>query len=175
MQKINLPNEEIKMLYLKGMGSTEIAEKFNCDPITIRKRLKSIGVKIRKRSNLRRSIISIPDRDALIYFAGILDGEGSIPNLRVVGSRDFKHVEVDIANNSLELMEWLVSCFGGKYEHKTMKHGTTAQWQWRVRRLKDVFNLLIAVEPFLIIKKKRAIEVINYLDNRLGFIKEKTQ
>jgi hypothetical protein len=170
--------EEIKRMYERGMGADEIAEKVGgCCGCTIRNRLEKEGVPIHHRNNYRRQIIKIPGKDALIYFAGILDGEGSITFFNSPNSKDEQVVGIGIANCSIELMDWLVANFGHKYEEKRMNlpmidgrviYNRQRQWQWRVRRMRDCLALLEAVEPYLIIKREEAITAINYLKYRFA-------
>jgi hypothetical protein len=173
MKRLGLPDGKIKRLYLGGKGAPEIAEIYGCDTVTIYNRLRKMGVPIRSRYNMRRSILKNPTKDEIIYFAGILDGEGSIPRIKSDTCRGGVHPEIGVANNSLELMEWLSDKFGYGYTEKThyaSNHlGKQRIFQWRVRRLKDVHRLLKLSYPYLIVKKERAREVIKYLEMQYSF------
>lgn len=128
-----------------------------------------MDIKLRSRNNFRRSLLKHPTRDDIIYMAGIIDGEGSICFQKHPNARDNKVVDIGFANNSVELMEWAVDKFGYWYSEKHANKGTTAQYQWRVRRMRDVLQLCELLEPHLIIKKMKAQEVIKYLRKRLQF------
>jgi uncharacterized protein YjcR len=48
MIKLDLPNKQIAKEYIEGMSVTKLGEKYNCNRVTIWKRLKEDGVKIRE-------------------------------------------------------------------------------------------------------------------------------
>lgn len=87
------------------------------------------------------------------YLAGILDGEGYF------GLRQGKSYVVcmQVANNSLELMDWLYNNFGGWYtahlndrEHHEVTH------VWTISSKKELIDILPFIIPELIVKKVQA-------------------
>ena len=106
------------------------------------------------------------------YFAGLFDGEGCI-QYKDKGNKGIK-LEIVLGNTNKEVIEWLLSTFGGKYGFderckKNPRHKDV--YIWRVNRIADVLMLLSWVEPYLIIKKKKAREVIDALQERYPFLK----
>jgi uncharacterized protein YjcR len=47
MIKLDLPNKQIAKEYIEGMSLIKLGKKYNCNRVTIWKRLKKEGVKIR--------------------------------------------------------------------------------------------------------------------------------
>lgn len=167
MKRLEIPISEVIEMYDSGMGRGEIAEKYRCSDGAIKNLLIRNGVKIRHRNNFKRPILNKPSHDDIVYLAGIIDGEGSICFEKSPFARDNTVVTVGYANNSIELMVWTVEKFGYWFDEKKSNIGTTAQYQWRVRRMRDVLQLLEWLEPYLIVKKEIALKAIPYLKRRL--------
>lgn len=101
----------------------------------------------------------------IIYLAGMVDADGSISisrnapetvrNGRLKNPRYVLHLSV--VNTSMELMEWLVSTFGGVYRPRRMTRPEHQRvtYDWRFDNGK-AYPLLVALEPYLIVKKERA-------------------
>lgn len=95
------------------------------------------------------------------YIAGIVDGEGSI----YVNFKKF-HVRLFIVNTNSDLMNWL---------HEKLPHSHTSTVKPRKPNHKiryvlnlgslHTFHLFKLIQPFLIVKKKRAIAIIKLFDN----------
>lgn len=108
---------------------------------------------------LRSASLQVPTSEAQLgYIAALVDGEGTIRNFEHTGRH---RILVRIANTDRALMEWL-SQFGGTihwYEHPIKTHykpGGT----WTVSQAIDVYHLLIAIEPYMIVKRDKAQEAI---------------
>ena len=90
----------------------------------------------------------------LAYFAGILDGEGSI-GLRLEYKRSLSLV-VDIGSTSPELLEWLLATFGGMVyiQRKVSKARILSSRPFAVWRIRGdaASRLLRQVQPLLKIK-----------------------
>ncbi len=100
----------------------------------------------------RRQTIRVPtDERELAYVAGLFDGEGSISYVPLDnGHGSWK---LTITNTSWPMHEWLIERIGGGVTD--MKHNRVPCWQWRLNRQKDVFLLMEAIRPYLVIKRDR--------------------
>lgn len=107
------------------------------------------------------------------YLAGIVDGEGTIAiiaNKRWSKRRDKQYVYhravVCIANTDYKLRDYLISLnLGGLcYDHSPMKEGWKQSFQWSLTSSATVYSFLKVIEPYLIIKKDKAIEVMEWLE-----------
>ena len=111
------------------------------------------------------------------YLAGLIDGEGCITAWKywlVWKLGDKRHfcnpywqfsARVSITNTSLVLMKWLVSHYGGGFICKreaTDKH--KASFEWRPKGQKNMKLLLLAILPYLVIKREQAILLLEYIE-----------
>ena len=97
----------------------------------------------------------------LAYFAGIIDGEGSITasDNRISQKKMHFSTQLCLSTTDLPLIEWIIKHFGGKY-----KEYTPAQYSCKSRRRvykwsatgKRLEYILQAVMPYLVIKKREA-------------------
>ena len=99
----------------------------------------------------------------LAYFAGIVDGEGSIS---CMAPGITSHYEISIGTTSPELLDWLriKLPFGHLVTRKPVMNlaGTgfrKQQYEWKIRGALTVLNVLEVLIPYLTIKLERAIEV----------------
>ena len=91
------------------------------------------------------------------YFAGILDGEGTIT------FRGDRSVRITIGNTSWPLMEWLCR-YGGTIHAVKEIPNRLPVWRWSISHRSDVIALLRVLEPYLLIKRDRAREAITRLE-----------
>lgn len=112
--------------------------------------------------------IVIPDKALCAYLAGLIDADGSIRfktdhSTRTKNRRPF----VTVYNTSRELIDWLMATLG----HGCVAHGNLGREQvlsWTVQGARDVYALLTAIRPWLIIKSADA-------DTALWYLREKYQ
>lgn len=108
------------------------------------------------------------DKAKYSYLAGILDGEGCI----TIGAGKKEtcinyNAIILVQNTSKVLIDWLQSRFGGQvYLSKKLTEKTKAAWMWRITKKKEIELLLLAVLPYLIIKKEQAKVLLAFV--RLG-------
>jgi hypothetical protein len=108
----------------------------------------------------------IPNTDALTlaYGAGLGDGEGSM----VIGcSKRANHLpnhwlQVGIVNTDKELVDWLLSTFGGHISHYS--HRKRLCWAWRVMG-NEAKRFLQSILPYLRIKKEQASIAIAFQEH----------
>jgi hypothetical protein len=99
------------------------------------------------------------------YLAGIVDGEGTIcANKRAQG--DFQ-LQVAIYNTSLFLMKWIVKHVGGRYYVRSLigygKKPGRIQYMWLPSGKKNRENFLLAILPYLLLKREQAILALEFL------------
>ncbi|NFA89743.1 hypothetical protein EXM30_04850 [Clostridium botulinum] len=90
------------------------------------------------------------------YIAGIIDGEGSIMLLRFHNNQ-FPSPCISISSTTIELLEWIksvtkVGTIKRKKNYNTEKH--TDSFTYTIK-YNDAINLLIQIEPYLVIKNKK--------------------
>ncbi|MCW6060196.1 hypothetical protein LAV35_08130 [Clostridium sporogenes] len=90
------------------------------------------------------------------YIAGIIDGEGSIMLLKFHGNQ-FPSPCVSISSTTIELLEWMkdvtkIGTIKSKKNYNTEKH--TDSFTYTIK-YDDSINLLIEIEPYLVIKNKK--------------------
>lgn len=109
-------------------------------------------VAVRKR---RSSVLSIPtDERVLAYAAALIDGEGCI---RIKASKDHCYtLGVIIANTSDGMMAWLLEYFGGLVTPRRIRQRMKQVFVWEVSG-KQAATLLLAVFPFLVVKRAQAV------------------
>ncbi|NFL96896.1 hypothetical protein FDB73_11115 [Clostridium botulinum] len=91
------------------------------------------------------------------YIAGIIDGEGSIMLFRFHNNQ-FTSPCISISSTTIELLKWIKSVtkmgtIKRKKNYNTEKH--TDSFTYTIK-YNDAINLLIQIEPYLVIKNKKA-------------------
>ena len=94
------------------------------------------------------------------YLAGIIDGEGTV-TLAKNRKTETPSPSVTVANNNLELLEWIKGLVGGtiisKKKHKA-HHSDSYAWAMRSDK---AIQLLKDIRQYLIVKKPQADLIIN--------------
>ena|SRR5690554_2377984 len=90
------------------------------------------------------------------YFAGIIDGEGSI-TLTKLHSNEFRRPVITISSTDLELLIYLKELTNGYlYNKKNYKPGIHKNsYILNIKNKNDVFNVLRETHKFLRVDKKR--------------------
>jgi len=169
MKKLNLPNDEIRDLYLSKMMSTvQIAKIFGCNPSTILERLKDMNVKIRGgRHHVKKFFpksIRIPNsQEKLAYFGGIIDSEGTVGFiLNKKRSQDKVAPRLKVGNTDYKLITWLTSELGGRVYTRNERGRHKPCYEWFVSGVQNIQPLLKAILPYLVIKREKAKEVLKF-------------
>lgn len=101
----------------------------------------------------------------LSYFAGIIDGEGSIgiEHLSPTKGRvkDYYNCRLTVINTSQPLMELLVNFFKGSYDQRKKLEGRKKCYRWHVFG-EDLENALKELLPHLFLKQEQAKLVLQY-------------
>lgn len=110
--------------------------------------------------------------EQLSYFAGIIDGEGSIcvdlqrASEKFGRKHDYYTLRLSIVNTNKELMEWLVKNFSGSYYQRRPKAGYKICYTYRIYGHK-LADLIVACIPYLIVKRPHA-EIVNKFRTTVG-------
>lgn len=101
------------------------------------------------------------------YLAAIIDGEGCLSigagRRQKWGVINYNSI-VSVANTDIRLIKWLQENFGGNFF--TAKQATPRNkipYVWRLLKKKDIELLLLAIMPYLIIKKERAAILLDFV------------
>jgi hypothetical protein len=99
------------------------------------------------------------------YIAGIIDGEGTVELQKYVNWNTYDELEkpiCSIANTHMYVLCWIQDRFGGLLkQQRSTGYGKKRCYVLRFRRA-EIEVLLEAVSPYLIIKKKKALKVLQY-------------
>lgn len=123
--------------------------------------------------------MSLPSKTDWAYMAGIMDGEGSFCISKVTlhsksGKPYFGYdCKVMVANTSEVLIKWLVGKFGGKYRVGVNEASKQAQawgskktirpcYRWTMEGYRNQELFLLAVIPYLVIKRAQAIVALEW-------------
>ena len=99
------------------------------------------------------------------YVAGIIDGEGCV----TIGAGKKEtcinyNAIVAVQNTSKKLIDWLQLKFGGQvYLSKKETKKTKAAWMWRITKKEVIERFLLAILPYLIVKREQAKILLEYV------------
>ena len=102
------------------------------------------------------------------YLAGLFDGEGTvcISTSYNRNNTTIFQMNVKIANTKIELMQWLVSNFGGMYSVSNAKNYAnkrySTQYSWMPKGKNNRIEILKKMLPYLVIKKQQALIVLDF-------------
>ena len=96
------------------------------------------------------------------YLAGLFDGEGTvcISTSHNRNNTTIFQMNVKVANTKLELMQWLITNFGGSYsvsQDKCEGNNRATQYAWMPKGKKNRIEVLEKMLPYLVIKKQQAL------------------
>lgn len=99
------------------------------------------------------------DEHRAAYFAGILDGEGTVHSeiLHHTTRNPRYNVRVSVVNTDVALIRWIQENFGGYvYERHSASHPEwKTKYEW-VSAKETIIEILESVLPYLIVKKQQA-------------------
>lgn len=106
-------------------------------------------------------------KEELAYLAGIVDGEGTITIVAEHYKNKYLSLrpEIIISNTSQPLMDWLTSTINETTKADQRHHGATSM-QIILRGFK-ISQVLQELLPYLIVKEKQAMLVIEFISERL--------
>jgi hypothetical protein len=97
------------------------------------------------------------------YLAGLFDGEGTvcISTSHNRNNTTIFQMNVKVANTKLELMQWLITNFGGSYSISNAKNVDnkrySTQYAWMPKGKNNRIEVLEKMLPYLVIKKQQAL------------------
>lgn len=99
------------------------------------------------------------------YVAGFMDGEGMISaKLRNRRGRTEIQLAVSIFNTNVEALEAIQSSFGGRIRQRENPRRLIYNLNWD--RKSELARLLRAIAPFLIVKRRQATALLEFLEGR---------
>lgn len=109
------------------------------------------------------------------YLAGIIDGEGCL-NIYTCNSlkkrRSWTYCRLTINTTDENLRDWLKEKLDGgginKERRKKPKPHHKQVYTFLIAAQKELLNLLYVIEPYLIIKKTKARECIEFLETKIA-------
>jgi hypothetical protein len=170
-----VPESKVLRLYAKGGTINTIARGLKCSNTLIWSILDKNGIIKRKGVHVKPQTVTIPKQEWKVgYLAGMIDGEGHISITNTTNfSGTYHEFIVGVSNTDVSLMQWLVKNFGGNYhvskavntfdQHKRDMGFCKDIYKWHVQSTMDSFAILVAVKPYLVIKKGKAIKALRLL------------
>jgi len=109
-------------------------------------------------------LISITDA---AYIAGIVDGEGTLSLSLSMPKRGGYHfgVRVCVTNTNTSLLKYLKKRVGGSIQKKPSYKGLLPCYRWQICHRGEVRQFLQLIYPYLIIKKRHAEIIMEFLDD----------
>lgn len=163
--------------YLRG-ATLEAAAPRGASAATIRSLFICRGYPLvarRPGGPLRPQRIVVPDDPACLgYIAAMIDGEGYITRVEARERRVAKW-RIGVTNTDKGLIDWLLATVPGT-AFSVKRQRAIPKWpvrenrrdcyDWLVRGTRDVHALLLAVEPYLVVKGQRARRAIADIDEQ---------
>ena len=122
--------------------------------------------------------LSITER---AYIAGIIDGEGTIGLTKHKERRTLRGWNYEpyimVSNTSKSIMEYLKEVTGIGYywskTYKNMNRGWKVPFAWQTGARREIISLLEQILPYLVIKKRHAVLLLEYVKMREDQEKER--
>jgi len=166
-------NKIKEFLITSNLTYKQIAEIIGCSSACVRMTAIRLGL---IKPKTRRPFIKnfeLPDKDSLIYFAGMLDADGNIKFDKWKGRDYQRRIGVRVANTSKELAEWLKKKFGSNYyASKPYSFHQEIVYHWQTYDRFKAYIILKSVLPYLIVKRKQAEKVIRFLEEKYPILVE---
>ncbi len=177
-----LPHDEIVQLYRDGgLGIVALAARYRCRKSRVSALLIEsavMGIAVSREYERRRGTVNrvlqcrVQSLPALTdtqwaYIAGIFDGEGSLTREANRGL----HYRVCISQLEGELLPWIARTVGAGYvtRQRTAEPLKRNQEQWRISKQRHVYQFLIGVWPYIIVKRLAVGTALAYFTNRYGW------
>lgn len=106
------------------------------------------------------------DKAKFIYVAGIIDGEGCLIISRSNRGNYMNYYgRIHVKNTDTNLMDWLVEKFGGNIHVNnpadSVRHSVAYSWYFS-GDARDKEKFLLAIMPYLIVKKRQAKVLLEF-------------
>jgi hypothetical protein len=97
----------------------------------------------------------------LAYFAGVLDGEGCF-TIHQQGRGHIAGTAIHVGNTDLRMLQWIQERFGGNVAFERRQNPAHAKvWRW-TSHVGNLEAIIIAVLPYLVIKREQAELLLAY-------------
>lgn len=176
--KALLTTEEMVKLYESGLPLEQVAKRSGVCNASVLGRFDRVGFRLRSPAfaNTRPApdlgFLSETDR---AYFAGLIDGEGSIGLYKDKKTGIFSPT-VTITNTYKPVLRWAqrILGMGNLTESKRRKPNLNHKTGYKIefRRLSGILSLLKAVLPYLRIKRRQAKSLLSFCTRRIERTKE---
>jgi len=129
---------------------------------------------------VRESIIPVePTKLDWAYLAGMIDAEGSfsIDKRKKKGNGAYTS-NVRISNTDNTVFPWIMSRFGGTFSTSKRKEDNRDEGTWRMSEARGLAGRkqreikLLAILPYLIVKRERAILLLEWIRNNHSMTKQ---
>lgn len=103
----------------------------------------------------------------MAYIAGLIDGDGSFSLIKEKRISGFKYFPcIQLSNVFEDMISLLHENFNGcKKVKKPQGHAKKIQYVWNVRGLNSCKKVIEKILPFIVLKKKQANLLLNYVNN----------
>jgi len=101
------------------------------------------------------------------YIAGFFDGEGYLGAFANRARKsEKKYWRISVAQKDKSVLEEILEFvgYGYIYHNKTSGVNRTGIYNYQIYKQRDVYKFLTFVLPFLIVKRKKAIQCISEID-----------
>jgi hypothetical protein len=113
----------------------------------------------------------MPTREETAYFAGMIDGEGTICCRRISnrantpsGFKTYYTIDIAIHNSHRGVLEWLAERFCGQiYTRERRKEHHKRGYVLRFTNSQKMLEILETTVEFLIVKREQALAAIEFL------------
>lgn len=93
------------------------------------------------------------------YFAGWFDGEGTVGR-----TNNGRSVRLSLGNTSKGILDVMKTVYGGSVLPMNGRPGHHApMFQWQLDREEKIYNTLLSITPYLIIKRTQAIAALDFI------------
>ena len=166
--------KEISEAYLLGATIRDLREKCHLGDKLVRNAIRRQGIKFRPLGTKGVTIRLPTNSRELGYIAGIIDGDGWLTWHKKNERKVSKYPFIGVANTNPEILKYLESV-GGKVSWRQEKTGIfmgkmkklSACGNWELHGTLNIIVLLKAIIPSLIIKRKKAEEMLAELEQRM--------
>lgn len=159
-----VPREKVRELRADGLSTSQIARRLGCDSDAVSYVINELG--LLRSHHGPEPVSSFPTGrsvEQLAYLAGIIDGEGTVTLVPSRGSIGSRQPTLFVTNTDWGLIEWLTENFGGRVQSSQPKNlRYKIKHRWILRGYLSVRDAILALRPYLVIKRKRAEEVLTY-------------
>lgn len=127
-------------------------------------------VELKNRESVTTEMLSLPfeGKEINAYFAGIFDGEGSayiVKYTQTKGGLGYRP-HVSVGNSYRPLINALYDIYGGSTRDRGIQNSNLPMYDWDLRRVADQEKFILAVLPYLNIKREQSKLLLEFV--RLG-------